>query len=406
MQRLLHGLESQKLDVRHFCLKLDSIPGIHVAQVDRFYDPLALLLLDRIGRRARLSGAARAMRRELLAKKLQSVLKQWKPDVVNLHNIHASSSGPWLLTVLGGEFPVVWTLHDMWSFTGRCAYAYDCDSFSKGCDENCPTPGEYPSLPAAKIRSAWLSKKEFFRRTATTIAVCPSRWLRNEAERGFWENRTEHIPYGIDLKAFKSMGRKTAREYLGIREDEFVLLAVAVNLSERRKGGQILSDASRMISFSGTVLLMGSGNFDQKLGKLNARFTGYITDDAAKVLFYSAADVLVHPAPVDNLPNVVIEALACGLPVVALPIGGLSDMVVADQTGWLAPSPDAEGLAYALEQAYATRDELSEKRVQCRKFAQEHFALEHQAKAYVQLFENVIRYPVMSDWARRSITAQ
>lgn len=116
------------------------------------------------------------------------LLRRLRPDAINVHNLHSGADwgwGPHLVAVCAEAAPVVWTLHDMWSFTGRCAYRYDCEKFRTGCDATCPTPHEPPRLAPEHIAVAWDERRRLLAAHPDMIAVTPSRWLAAERSAGY-----------------------------------------------------------------------------------------------------------------------------------------------------------------------------------------------------------------------------
>ena len=208
--------------------------------------------------------------KEFAARRLRAKLAGLRPDVINVHNLHAAAPwgwGPHLVEVCLEFAPVVWTLHDMWSFTGRCAYSYDCRKFITGCDASCPTPTENPALAPDQIRAAWEERRYIYaRHHSDLVLVAPSRWLADEARAGlFAEHRVEVIPYGLPLwfhgwHSLSPAARADARRELGINPAGPVLLIAAFDLGERRKGAEILPRLWQHIQQRPlTVLTMGRG---------------------------------------------------------------------------------------------------------------------------------------------------
>jgi glycosyltransferase involved in cell wall biosynthesis len=321
------------------------------------------------------------------AGQMARTLRRLRPDIINLHNLHSAFPWGWrpqLAAVTARFAPVVWTLHDMWSFTGRCAYSYDCERFCSGCGADCPTALEHPCLPAEDIASAWQQRQRMFHAAPDLVAVTPSRWLAREAQRGLWaEHRVEVIPYGVPTETYRPLPRAAARRALGLSAAGPVLLVAAVDLTERRKGAALLS---QLPARPCTVLTMGRGTLPALDPAIHVHALGWVEDEATRVLAYNAADALLHPAPVDNLPNVVLEALACGTPTIALPIGGVPEMVRPGVSGWLAAAPTAAALAQAVERALAELAQGSDLRTACRQLAQDEYPLELQAHRYRRLF--------------------
>lgn len=321
---------------------------------------------------------------------LRRALSAFRPDVVHLHNLHGAPHWPPALAGVAARFaPVVWTLHDMWSFTGRCAYTYDCRKFVDGCDAECPTPEEYPPLAPTRIAAAWRARFELFAATRLT-AVTPSAWLAREAQQGLWrDQRVEVIANGIPVDSFAVTPRAEARAALGMSRAGAVVLVAAQDLSERRKGAAILPQVWQSLDLSRfTVLAMGGGTLPAP-PHLAIHRLGRVDDQRTKALAFAAADVLLHPAPVDNFPNVVLEAFASGTPVVASPIGGLPEMVRHGISGWLAPTADAAGLASALTTALAAIAHGDDLRTSCRRLAEAEFGLALHRDRHLELYRSL-----------------
>jgi glycosyltransferase involved in cell wall biosynthesis len=347
----------------------------------------------RIPRKLGMRGFAYPGTSAFARQQLFGVIWQHLPCVVNVHNLHGGTDWGWTASLVGvcaNLAPVVWTLHDMWSFTGRCAYAYDCEKFTTGCDATCPTPHESPRLAAEHIAAAWHERQHMLAPQEQClfdrVAVTPSRWLAGEAQRGLWAgHRVEVIPYGVPTEVFVPIARDEARRRLGVAADGPVLLLAAYDLTERRKGAEILPRLWRAIRHRPlTVLTVGNGGLEVDDPHVRVEPLGWIEDDRTKALAYSAADVLVHPAPVDNFPNTLLEAFACGTPAVGLPIGGVREQIRDGVSGWLAAGTSAEALGRAVDEAIARRADL---RATCRELAVREYGMALQAQRYCQLFE-------------------
>jgi len=322
---------------------------------------------------------------------LNRILTKLDPDFINVHNLHGTKWPIELLNVCARHAPTVWTLHDMWSFTGRCAYSYNCTKFVTGCDASCPTPTEYPSFSAQLISDAWNRRERFFREHQELVAVSPSRWLACEASRGFWkDHRVEVIPNGLPLEIYKPIGKNLSRTALDIGTNAPVLLMAAYNLNARRKGGDILVKALQKTSLRPlTLVTFGRGAFRVKNDDIKVYQMGYVNPERVKALVYNASDLLIHPAPVDNLPNTVMEAIACGTPVVAFPVGGVTDMVRPRRTGWLADEVSPEELAETIDSAIEDMRQGVKLQDSCRDVAKAEYSSELQAKRYIELFESL-----------------
>jgi glycosyltransferase involved in cell wall biosynthesis len=326
-------------------------------------------------------------------RKIQMILDQVKPDVINIHNLHGAQKFGWSTNIVEEcvkHGPTIWTLHDMWSFTGRCTYNYDCPKYLTGCDHTCPTPDQYPVMAPNQIAGAWESKKQLFLSSSNLAAVSPSRWLAELAENGMWRNHTvKVIRNGLPLDVFQPMSRAVSRETLGLNKEGLIALIVSTSLEDPRKGNQIAVEAIKKLSDpSLTILTMGKGKPFTEENGLRIKELGLVNEDRTKVLAYSAASFVIHPALMDNLPNVVSESISCGTPVLAFSVGGLPEMIRPQQTGWLANSITPEGLENALVAAIKDLQAGIDLRESCRKFAEAEYSIEKQVNSYLELFHS------------------
>jgi len=304
-------------------------------------------------------------------------LDRIRPDVINLHNLHNAVTAGWseeLLTVCRGFAPVVWTLHDMWSFTGRCAYSGSCDRYLTICDKDCPTPRQYPAWPANDIANEFRGREHALAGASDAVAVSPSRWLAERARGGLWKaHRVVVIPNGLDLAVFRPLGKRRRRPTLLVAAHDFV---------DARKGMDLAASIARR--FPGvTWIAMGKNAERLPWGEAGVSFLGEVGDDARKAEAYASADALLHLSSADNLPNTVVEALACGTPTIALDRGGVGDVVRPGVSGWLFNDPARleETLRAALSDL--ERDDL---RASSRALAETEFSLERQVGEYETVF--------------------
>jgi glycosyltransferase involved in cell wall biosynthesis len=233
---------------------------------------------------------------------------------------------------------------------------------------------------------------------ADLVAVSPSRWLAEVALSGLWRgHRVEVIPNGLPLDVFKPVDRSVARRALGVPEGAPVLLVAASDFLERRKGAAILNEALRLMKSRPLVcMIMGARAPHMECAGVQFVDLGFVSHDRMKVLAFSAADIFVHPALEDNLPNTVVESLACGTPVAGFSTGGMPEMVRGGETGWLAGEISAQGLATMLETALAEVATGRHLRESSRAVAEAEYSLEMQARRYAALFEEVARGPARS----------
>ena len=288
-------------------------------------------------------------------------------DVVQLHNTHGSYFSHSALPSLSRRKPVVWFLHDQWAFTGHVAYSYDCERWRHGCG-SCPYLEEYPELHRDRTALLWRWKRRVYARSRLTV-VAPSRWLAGLARESPLLGRfpVHVVPNGVDLEVFRPGDREALRRGLGLDAARPVVLWVSADPNDRRKGADLVS------ALAGDAKLLTMG--------------GDVSGEGEAAKRYAAADVLLLPSRLDNLPNTAVESIACGTPVAAFDVGGVPEVVRPGETGALAPLGDVAGLAEAVRRLVG--DEALRRRA--RSVAEAEFSLELQARRLAELYEGLVR---------------
>jgi len=316
-------------------------------------------------------------------------------SIVNFHILHDDFFSYLALPALTKDKPAVWTLHDMWSFTGHCAYSYDCLRWQTGCGK-CPYPDALPPINRDATHLEWKLKNWVYSRSNLTI-VTPSKWLSEQAKQSMLKNfPIHHIPYGLDTEIYQPLDFKECRVQLGIPVDKKVLIFGAQTLTNPRKGADLLVKALSRLPASikaETVLLIfgDSGGALSEAVEMTTHYLGYVSSDRLKAVAYSAADLFLFPTRADIFGLVALEAAACGTPTVAFNVGGVPDIVRPGITGYLATPEDADdfcnGIVELLENQ-SLRDRMSH---YCREIAVKEFSLELQAKRYIKLYQNILK---------------
>jgi glycosyltransferase involved in cell wall biosynthesis len=273
-------------------------------------------------------------------------------DVVQLYNTHGSYFSHTALVPIARRKRVIWRLSDMWPVTGHCAYSFACDRWKTGCG-SCPILADDPALRTDRTAMLWKIKKWVYARAPMTI-VAPSRWMAGVAAASPLLGRfpVRIIPNGVDVDIFQPTPSSAAREALGVPAGDPVVFFSAVELGDARKGGHLLSRALGILKARDIrlrVLVAGRGG-DQWRSHCPFPLSslGSIADDRMMALAYSAADVFVLPTIAENLPNGILESMACGTPAVGFNVGGVPDLIRHGQTGHLVGAIDAEQLADAI----------------------------------------------------------
>lgn len=315
------------------------------------------------------------------------------PDIIHLHWIGDGFIS--LASLRSINKPILWTLHDMWAFTGGCHYSGGCTRYEQQCG-SCPQLGSRKEQDLS--RWVWKRKKKFWKDLNITV-VTPSRWLAECARSSslFRDIRVEVIPNGIDLKLFKPIDQQVAREILGVPLGKKLILFGAMNAaSDPRKGFHYLQPALQILAKEGwgdsaELMIFGSTKplNPPELG-LKAHYLGRLYDDITLTLLYSAADVFVAPSIEENLVNTIVESLSCGTPCVAFDIGGMPDMIDHQENGYLARPFETSDLAQGISWVISNSERWSQLSGRSRQKAEDNFELQKVAKRYVELYQEVL----------------
>jgi len=320
---------------------------------------------------------------------LKGIVKDLKPDIINLHWVNRGQID--IKTLKKLSIPIVWTLHDMWPFTGNCHYSDGCNKYVGQCGA-CPQLGSSQQLDAS--REVWLNKRKEWQGVKLSF-ISPSQWLKEEAENSSLVKqlgiKTSCIPNGLDLQVFKPMESSLARVKLKLPVDVPLLLFGAVGgADDVRKGSSYLIKALqnyRAWMPEDLELVVFGGDGQLRDLDYPIHYLGKLTTDSDLVAAYSAANAFVAPSKEDNLPNTVLESMACGTPVASFDIGGLPDMVIPNQTGFLAPPFEPEALAKAIVLTLAKSEELGHN---ARMLVTKDFEITKQANMYYRHFHSVL----------------
>ncbi len=323
--------------------------------------------------------------------KLTSAINALNPDIINLH---------WV----GGGFlpisqfrhlnaPIVWSLYDMWSFTGGCHYDDSCGKFVDSCG-SCPQLDSHLGDVSSYIHG---KKAKHWQDIPMTI-VAPSAWLAGEAKRSslFRNLRVEVIPHGTDLNLFKPIDKDCAKEILGLQKNRrYVLFGAMGGTSDARKGYQYLEPALKRLAampgFEDLTLLVFGANEPPNPPKLGfpIHYVGRLHDDVSLAVLYSAADVTVTPSMQEAFGMTASESMACGTPVVAFGASGPLDVIDHQVNGYLATPYEVEDLANGISWVL-DRSRSKSLAFESRKKCESKFELSSVARQYANLYEELI----------------
>ena len=322
-----------------------------------------------------------------LPNKIHKKINRLNPDIVHFHWI-CDGFIP-IQEVAKIKQPLIWTLHDMWPFTGGCHYNGTCDRYMYEC-------GKCPQLGSDKEKDlshwVWSRKKKFWANLDLTV-VTPSRWLANCARSSslFGDKRIEVIPNGLDLQKFKPIDQLKAKKDLNLPVNKNLILFGAMkSTTDKRKGFQYLKSAINVLSddFDFEAIVFGNSCKDDLLN-IPINYMGYFPDNMLTKL-YSAADVMVVPSIQEAFGQTASEAMACGTSVVAFAATGLLDIVEHKKNGYLAKPFNTDDLARGIEWIVENDHRKKVLSENSRKYVEKNFELKYIAKKYADLYSQML----------------
>ncbi len=317
-------------------------------------------------------------------------------EIIHLHWIN---QGMLSLTdirrIIESGKPIVWTMHDMWPFTGICHYAGECTNYTTHC-ENCPVlyKGSKKDLSYQTFRK----KIEMFKGSKISFVTC-SKWLADMAKQGslISNQSITHIPNAINTNLFKPRDKEQARKKLQLPLDKKLLLFGSVKTTDKRKGIDYLVKACQILSTRypnfcenlAVVILGKQSELYQSLFPFPIYAMNYISSEKELVDIYNAVDLYVTPSLQDNLPNTIMEAMACGIPCVGFNVGGIPEMIDHLHNGYVAEYKSAEDFANGIfwtldESEYDTLSQEAHRKVISS------YSESIIAKKYIEVYNKVI----------------
>jgi glycosyltransferase involved in cell wall biosynthesis len=285
-------------------------------------------------------------------------------DIIHLHWINHGFLSPKFLAELDLlDKPIVWTFHDSNAFTGGCHVRYSCENFHQQCG-NCPLLRSSGKDDIS--HKNWLRKQKAYSELNFHI-VAPSKWMAKSVKESslLGMRNLNVIPNTIEIAVFKPYVKSEAKKILKIATNHFVIMSGFMpSKNDKHKGTQYLITALNELSSrpeipNDQIELVIFGNKDEKNMPdfpFKTTFLGTINKDEHLAKCYAAADVFMLPSLEDNLPNTVMESLACATPVVAFKTGGIPDMVKHLENGYLAKYENATDLADGIEWLFLHED--------------------------------------------------
>lgn len=324
-------------------------------------------------------------------KQLISQIEKIKPDIIHLHNIHGYYINYALLFdyLSQLDIPIVWTLHDCWSFTGHCAHfeKVSCMKWKSGCNK-CVLSRNYPSSFVDSSSYNYLLKSKIFTSIKNLTIVTVSNWLANYVKQSFLSQYNVRVIYnGIDLDKFKQQDKDEIFLKYNIPRNKNIVLGVS-NVWTESKGFFDFIRLARLLDSTYQVVLVGVNKSQRR--KLSDGIIGIerTTDFLELKTLYSRALVFVNLTYGDSFPTTNLEALAAGTPIVTYRTGGCPE-AVSDDTGFVVEKGDLNGV---LDCVSLIKNKGKESfSVSCRNRASNLFDKKVQNKEYIKLYNELLK---------------
>jgi len=320
-----------------------------------------------------------------------------RPQILHGHNLHGDYLDLRALPTLSQQVPTLLTLHDAWLLSGHCAHGCGCERWRSGCGE-CPDLALYPPVHRDATRENWALKDALYRDCHLYLAT-PCHWLMQKVKDSMLYPAIQAarvIPNGIDLSVFRSASQQAARSALGLPGHARILLFAANGIRKNTyKDYQTLRATMGLLAEylpAGRLLFLALGEAarSQWIGRVEVRFVPFQEDPQVVAQYYQAADIYLHASRADTFPTSVLEALACGAPVVATAVGGIPEQIADGETGYLVPAGDSLAMAARVKQLLENGDLRQRMAARAAETAVGRFGLQRMVEDYLAFYEEIV----------------
>ena len=314
-------------------------------------------------------------------------------DIIHCHNIHGRYFNLSTLEKMAAQKPVVWTLHDEWAITPHCAYTLEGTELKNGLYV-CPSIDTPPRLLWDNTRTLTRKRNALYKKIKLHV-VTPSTWLRDRVARTtLGTHDVQLIPNGINTSAFTQTDKTSARTKLGLPLDKKIVLFLATaGKANTLKGWKYTEEVIAAYTHKPDVLFLNVGNLVPEVNQPHVEYRLHVNSAEELALYYSAADVLLFTSIAENFPLVILEAMSCGLPIVACDVGGVKEVVTHLENGYIGRYRNSSDLLAGLDWVFAlpdaTRTELSR---QSSAKIHAHYDTTHMTTAYVALYHSLLNH--------------
>lgn len=278
-------------------------------------------------------------------------------DIIHCHNLHGRFFNLQTLQKMSQLKPVIWTLHDAWALTPHCAHTFESTEMRNGLLA-CPSINIPPRTLWNNDRCLARAKIKVYEKSHLHL-VAPSHWLEKKAKKTVLAKQDIRLIYnGIDVNIFSQINKQDARKNLNLPPDKKIFLFLADNAKDNTwKGWAYTEKIISQYKDRADILFLCVGNHGQQQDEANVKYVGLINDQKRLTQYYSAADALLFTSIAENFPLVILEAMACGLPIITFDVGGVREAVLHKQNGYVAKYRDLIDLKQGMEWFIQLSDE-------------------------------------------------
>lgn len=315
-------------------------------------------------------------------------------DIVHYHLLHNGYFSLLALPRLTSLKPSVWTIHDPWLMTGHCVYPYNCERWKKGCGQ-CPDLKTFMPMRNDNTRYMFDRKKNILEKSSVDIVVA-SKFMFEMAQQSpvFANHRIHYIPFGVDTNIFKRIGSISLRNKYKINPNNLVIAFRATD-SEYKSLSYIKEVLHRLVpgAYSAQITLMTvdqNGGLEDFKDKYQIIELGLVADEAVMAEFYNCSDMFLMPSTAEAFGMMAIEAMACGIPVIAFEGTSLPEVIFAPAGGLCVPMKDSDALYATIDRLLKGPDELKVIGDEAYRLSRIHYDFEDHANKILALYEDVI----------------
>ena len=336
-----------------------------------------------------------------------------KPDILHCHNLHGGYFDSRQLPAISNAVPTVLNIHDGWLLSGHCALSLDCNKWMTGCGR-CPDLDLYPAIRRDATSYNWDRKKEIMQHSRFHVTT-PSKWMMDMVDKSIVASSivdARVIPNGVDTDTFFPGSRFDARERLGLPQDSTILMTASLGLRQNvwkdydTIHGAIMSLGEIWTGSRLQMLVVGEAGHEEATGNATIQYIPYQKSTTVLADYYRAANLYIHAAKVESFGSALIEARACGTPVVTTAVGGIPEHVkslqwsglpstlkgfaLAEATGVLVSPGDGEALASAVLELLKQAEVLKALRENGIQAVRNKYSLRVQAQSFLNWFDEIL----------------